>query len=373
MPPGVLRHVGCGAGGHPARGTTPRRRPRPSRRGKHRRCAERGGPEAGRRAPARREATTMQQGMLDVEQLEDLAAAGAVDTVLCMFTDLQGRFMGKRVVPHFFLEEILGAEGLHACLYLLAIDMEMEPLPGYEYASWETGYGDFRMVPDMSTLRWCPWLEKTVMVICDIADEETGEPVEVAPRQILKRQIERAAATRLHDQDRVGAGVLSVPRRLRRDGRPRLPRPAAQLHVHHGLPHAADDQGRVGHPADPQLHARRGDPDRVLEGRVRQGPARDQHHVLRRARHLRLPRALQARREGDLRGQRRRRHVHGEMDDGRGRLVVSHALQRVERRRHRVADVARTMRSTTSPRRSATIWADSWPAPARCRGCSRRS
>lgn len=135
----------------------------------------------------------MHQGTLDAKQLEELADAGEVDTVLCMFTDLQGRFMGKRVVPHFFLEEILGEEGLHACLYLLAIDMEMEPLPGYRYASWETGYGDFRMIPDLSTLRWCPWLEKTVMVICDIADEETREPVEVAPRQILKRQIERAA------------------------------------------------------------------------------------------------------------------------------------------------------------------------------------
>jgi glutamine synthetase len=135
----------------------------------------------------------MHQGTLDAKQLEELAEEGEIDTVLCMFTDLQGRFMGKRVVPHFFLEEILGEEGLHACLYLLAIDMEMEPLPGYRYASWETGYGDFRMVPDMSTLRWCPWLEKTVMVICDIADEETREPVEVAPRQILKRQIERAA------------------------------------------------------------------------------------------------------------------------------------------------------------------------------------
>ncbi len=135
----------------------------------------------------------MQQGTLDVKQLEELAKEGEIDTVLCMFTDLQGRFMGKRVVPHFFLEEILGDEGLHACLYLLAIDMEMEPLPGYAYASWETGYGDFRMIPDLSTLRWCPWLEKTAMVICDVADEETREPVEVAPRQILKRQIERAA------------------------------------------------------------------------------------------------------------------------------------------------------------------------------------
>jgi glutamine synthetase len=131
---------------------------------------------------------------LDVKQLEELASAGEIDTVLCMFTDLQGRFMGKRVLPHFFLEEVLGDEGLHACLYLLAIDMEMEPLPGYAYASWETGYGDFRMVPDLSTLRTVPWIDKTVMVICDIHDEETNEPVEVAPRQILKRQLERAAA-----------------------------------------------------------------------------------------------------------------------------------------------------------------------------------
>jgi glutamine synthetase len=75
----------------------------------------------------------------------------------------------------------------------LAVDMEMEPLPGYQYASWETGYGDFKMMPDLTTLRICPWLEKTAMVICDIHDEDTNEPVEVAPRQILKRQIQRAA------------------------------------------------------------------------------------------------------------------------------------------------------------------------------------
>src|SRR5438093_3627829 len=122
-----------------------------------------------------------------------MAHGGEIDTVLCMFTDLQGRYMGKRVVPHFFLEEILGDEGLHACLYLLAIDMEMEPLPGYRYASWETGYGDFKMIPDIATLRWCPWIDRTAMVLCDVADEETDEPVSVAPRQILKGQIAKAA------------------------------------------------------------------------------------------------------------------------------------------------------------------------------------
>jgi glutamine synthetase len=133
-------------------------------------------------------------GLLDAKQLEELASAGEIDTVLCMFTDLQGRFMGKRVLPHFFLEGVLGDEGLHACLYLLAVDMEMEPLPGYAYASWDTGYGDFRMVPDMSSLRLAPWIPKTALVLCDIHNEETNEPVEVAPRQILKRQLERAAA-----------------------------------------------------------------------------------------------------------------------------------------------------------------------------------
>ncbi len=133
-------------------------------------------------------------GNLDVKTLKEMAHAGEIDTVLCMFTDQQGRFMGKRILPDFFLEDVLGEEGLHACLYLLAIDMEMEPLPGYKYASWDTGYGDFKLIPDVSTLRLVPWIERTAMVICDIADEETNEPVEVTPRQILKRQVERANA-----------------------------------------------------------------------------------------------------------------------------------------------------------------------------------
>ena len=265
--------------------------------------------------------------------------------------------MGKRVVPQFFLEEILGEEGLHACLYLLAIDMEMEPLPGYKYASWETGYGDFRMVPDISTLRLVPWLEKTAMVICDIADEETGEPVEVAPRQILKRQIERARQ----------AGFVSktgseLEFYLFRDSfedlaERALPRRAAVVELHHGLPHAADDQGRLDRPADPQRHARRRYPGRVLEGRVRPRPARDQHHVRRRAGGRRQPRHLQARREGDRRGERRGGHVHGQVHDGRGRLVVPRALEHVERGRKRVAHVGRGRRRTTCRRRSTTTWA----------------
>jgi glutamine synthetase len=129
---------------------------------------------------------------LDVETLEGHIRSGDVDTILCVFVDMQGRFMGKRVTGDYFLEEILGEEGLHACLYLVTVDMEMEPLPGYSYANWDTGYGDFKMVPDLGTLRNVPWLEKTAIVVCDLYSEHGDEPVDVSPRQILKRQVERA-------------------------------------------------------------------------------------------------------------------------------------------------------------------------------------
>ena len=135
----------------------------------------------------------MDKGRLDAEGIERHITDGSIDTVLMVFPDQQGRFMGKRVTGDFFRQDILHGEGaIHACNYLLAVDMEMEPLPGYQYANWDTGYGDLKAVPDMNTLRLIPWLEKTALVICDALDEETNEPIEVAPRQILKRQIERA-------------------------------------------------------------------------------------------------------------------------------------------------------------------------------------
>ncbi len=137
----------------------------------------------------------MTPGMLDVETIRDLIANDQIDTVLMVFPDLQGRFMGKRVTGDYFVRDILEGEGaIHACNYLLAVDMEMEPLPGYRDFNWESGYGDLKAVPDMTTLRRIPWLEKTALVICDALDEESGEPLEVSPRQILKRQLERSAA-----------------------------------------------------------------------------------------------------------------------------------------------------------------------------------
>jgi len=104
---------------------------------------------------------------------------------------MQGRLVGKRVTGHYFLDEMVEGEGMHACNYLLAVDSEMEPLPGYRFASWETGYPDLNARPDLATLRLIPWLDKTALVLCDLQTEE-GEVIEVAPRQILKRQVERA-------------------------------------------------------------------------------------------------------------------------------------------------------------------------------------
>ena len=130
-------------------------------------------------------------GNLDLKELEALVRRDEVDTVLTVFPDVQGRLMGKRVVGRHFLEHIAG-EGVHACAYLLTVDVDMEPLPGYRFASWATGYQDMKAVPDLGTLRRIPWLEKTALVFCDLYTEE-GEPIEVSPRRILQRQVDRAA------------------------------------------------------------------------------------------------------------------------------------------------------------------------------------
>jgi glutamine synthetase len=137
------------------------------------------------------------QGLIDGAEISRLITDDAIDTVLVCFPDLQGRLMGKRVTGHFFRDHVL-ADGVEACNYLLALDVDMTPLPGFEFANWDKGYGDFVCKPDLATMRVIPWLEKTALVLCDLLDEHTGEPVEVAPRQILKRQLERAAAAGYH-------------------------------------------------------------------------------------------------------------------------------------------------------------------------------
>jgi glutamine synthetase len=135
------------------------------------------------------------RGMLAVDELDDLVQTGRIDTVLVAFPDLQGRLVGKRVTGHFWREQMAsGREPIHACNYLLAVDVEMTPLPGYRFANWETGYGDFALRPDLATLRFVPWLDATAFVMCDVVDEHDGSPIEVSPRRILQRQVDRAAA-----------------------------------------------------------------------------------------------------------------------------------------------------------------------------------
>ncbi len=129
--------------------------------------------------------------MLTVTELEKAVGDGSIDTVVVAFTDMQGRLMGKRVHGEFFLEGQIPEHGAEGCNYLLALDMEMDPMPGYQMASWERGYGDFSLMPDMATLRRIPWLEATALVLCDVGWHD-GTAVSPSPRQVLKRQVERA-------------------------------------------------------------------------------------------------------------------------------------------------------------------------------------
>jgi len=131
------------------------------------------------------------KGTITKAGLIEAAESGAIDTVILAFTDHYGRLLGKRTDADFFLDTV--EEGTHACDYLLTVDMEMEPVDGYSYSSWERGYGDFHMVPDYSTARLCAWAERTAVVLCDVIDGSTHQPVSVAPRSVLRRQLDLAA------------------------------------------------------------------------------------------------------------------------------------------------------------------------------------
>ncbi len=132
------------------------------------------------------------QGMLTLETLQAAFDAGEIDTVIVAAVDMQGRLMGKRFHAAHFLNG--GHTETHCCSYLLTVDMEMNTVPGYEAASWEKGYGDYVMKPDLATLRRTPWLEGTALVLCDLLDHHTHEEVPQSPRAVLKRQIARASA-----------------------------------------------------------------------------------------------------------------------------------------------------------------------------------
>jgi len=132
--------------------------------------------------------------MLSLERLRELVAQEQLETVVVAFTDHYGRMCGKRYDAEMFVEET-ASQGTHGCDYLLTTDMEMEPVPGYRFANWELGYGDFHLVPDLTTLRVASWLEQTALVLCDVSSEKTHDLISVAPRSILRRQLDAAQAT----------------------------------------------------------------------------------------------------------------------------------------------------------------------------------
>lgn len=137
------------------------------------------------------------KGLLSLTDLTHAVTAERIETVIVAFTDHYGRMMGKRFDADFFLETC-AKDGTHGCDYLLTTDMEMEPVPGFESANWELGYGDFHMVPDLKTLRIASWLDKTALVLCDLENEKTHSPVAEGPRSILNAQLEKAESKGYH-------------------------------------------------------------------------------------------------------------------------------------------------------------------------------
>lgn len=131
-------------------------------------------------------------GELTLAELRSAVEAGEIDTVLVCFVDMQGRLIGKRFAAGEFIAR--GYRETHACDYLLADDIDMEPVPGYAAASWSRGYGDFVMQPDLATLRRIPWLEGTALVITDVLDHHDRAPLPHSPRAILKAQVARLGA-----------------------------------------------------------------------------------------------------------------------------------------------------------------------------------
>jgi glutamine synthetase len=129
---------------------------------------------------------------LSLSELTDRVESGEVDTVQVVFTDMQGRLQGKRVHARYFLDEVAG-HGMEGCNYLLAVDVDMNTVSGYEISSWDKGYGDFVIAPDPSTLRMASWAPASAMVQCDLAWLD-GTPVRQSPRQVLRAQVEEAAA-----------------------------------------------------------------------------------------------------------------------------------------------------------------------------------
>ena len=130
------------------------------------------------------------KGKITQKQLKKKISSGKIETIIVAFVDHYGRLVGKRFDADFFLQYAI-ENGTHACDYLLTTDMEMNPVAGYDFANWESGYGDFHLIPDLSTLRRAAWLKKTALVFCNLLKNKTHQIIEEAPRSILAKQLSR--------------------------------------------------------------------------------------------------------------------------------------------------------------------------------------
>ena len=301
------------------------------------------------------------RGKLTLESLTKLVEAGEVDTVVVAMVDMQGRLMGKRVTGHFFLSSIV--EETHGCDYLLTIDMENEPVPGYEAANWDLGYGDFTFKPDLNTLRSHPLAGRHGPG----ALRPAGPPEPPGHPPLAARHPEEAAGPPgrqgLGRQDGLGTGVLSLRRALRSGPRKGLQGPQACRLVHRGLPHLPDHQGRELHPRGAQRHGRGRYPGRGLQGRMGTRPGRDQPGLRRGPGDGRPPRDLQERRQGDRLPARQGHHLHGQVRLRPGRQLLPPAFLPVGRQ-ERPAALCRQGRPSWASRSSSnTTWPACWPAP----------
>ena len=289
--------------------------------------------------------------MPDSATLRELVVDGSVDTVVLAFPDIQGRPVGKRVTGSFFLDHA-GEHGIEVCDYLLAVDVDMNPLPGYRFTNWDTGYGNLVAAPDFSTTRVLPWLDGTALVICDLLDR-AGRPVEVSPRRILQRQIERA-----HQRGFTVRCATELEFFLFRDSFEQ----AADKGWRGLVPHTGtiEDYQLLQTSREEYVlrrirneMVRAGIPIESSKGEAGRGQHRGQRHVRRGARDGRPPSRLQERREGDRRPGGPGRDVHGEVVDGRGRIVVPPPHQPVGRGHRPPADGPRRRPDRAVGRRSA--------------------
>ena len=231
--------------------------------------------------------------------------------------------------------------------------MEMEPVPGFKAASWEKGYGDFVVRPDLGTLRRIPWLPGTALVLGDVCDHH-GDELPLQPARHAQAPAAAAEGARLHRQDGLRARVLRLRRQLRRRPREGLPRSQDGRLVHRGLPRLRDHQARAADAGDPQRHGGRRHPGAGEQGRVGPRPGGAEPRLCRGARDGRPARDLQERGQGDRLAAGQGGELHGQVARRPRRQLLPHPRLALGR--------ATTGRRSATDRARPSCSASSWPA-----------